>query len=63
MLAKLFRLALKHIATNPERESSARLCLESARNMEEAGNVEAAERWLRKSLGHSIGVLHPDFPR
>ena len=62
MLERLFRLAVKHVATNPAREDSARHCLASARLMELVQNEEAARQWLLKSLKHSIGILHPDYP-
>jgi hypothetical protein len=56
-------LARKHVATTPEHEGSARLCLADAVALYDAGDWQHARSRALKSLAYSIGILHPDYRR
>ena len=55
---KAIELARKNLGGRME--SSARLCLEDALKLFDAGDFDAAKRRAVKSLGYSVGILHPD---
>ncbi len=44
-------------------ESSARLCLTDAVNLYAAGDFNAARVRAIKSLGYSVGILHPTYQK
>jgi hypothetical protein len=44
-------------------ESSARLCLRDAVNLQERGLLEDAKSRALKSLKYSVGIYHPDYQR
>lgn len=44
-----------------EMESSARLCLEDAVRLFDAGNLDAAKKRAAASLRYSVGVFHADY--
>jgi hypothetical protein len=56
-------LARKHVGNGALMEGSARLCLEDAVRLQDAGNLDAAKARALKSLGYSVGTLHPDYKR
>jgi hypothetical protein len=60
---QILALARKHLSASPERESSARFCLNDAVRAQERGDDRATRMWALKSLGYSIGVLHPDYAK
>lgn len=41
--------------------SSARLCLEDARELLQQGREDEAKRRALDSLRYSVGILHPDY--
>lgn len=65
--SKIIILARKHVGNGAAMESSARLCLEDAVKLQDAGNAGstsdlayARERAI-KSLGYSVGIMHEDY--
>jgi hypothetical protein len=61
-LDKVFALAVKHLGQG-NMESSARLCLADARQLEANGDLRSAERRALASLRYSVGIFHPDYLR
>ena len=59
----ILTLARKHLGNNAVMESSARLCLETAIQQYDYGQVETAKMWAIKSLSYSVGVFHADYKR
>ena len=55
--AQVIQSARKNIGGNME--FSARLCLEDAIRLYDAGDFDGAKRRAIKSLGYSVGILHP----
>lgn len=62
MKSTVFDLARKHIGKG-DMASSARLCLEDAIRLNDAGMLIAAELRALKSLGYSVGIFHPDYDK
>lgn len=58
---KAIRLARKNIGG--DMESSARLCLETAQQQYDYGQMDAALMWARKSLAYSVGIFHADYKK
>ena len=58
----VIRLARKHLGMG-SMESSARLCMADAVQLEGDGKLDAAKARALKSLSYSVGVLHPDYRR
>ena len=56
-------LARKHVGNGATMESSARLCLEDAVALKDAGKLDDAKRRALKSLAYSVGILHADYAR
>lgn len=56
-------LARKYVATTPENEGSARLCLADSVALYDQGDWQHARSRALKSLAYSVGVLHPDYQR
>ena len=61
-LDKVFALAVKHLGQG-NMESSARLCLADARQLEANGDLDGARVRALKSLQYSIGFASPDYIR
>ena len=59
---QVIELARKHIPTAIQ-EGSARVCLEDAVKLYDAGDLINAKIRAVKSLGYSIGVFHRDYQR
>lgn len=53
-------IARKHLGKGVM-DSSARLCLEDAIQLVEAGNFEAARTRALKSIAYSVGIFHDDY--
>jgi hypothetical protein len=58
---RTINLARRHIGKGAAMESSARLCLEDAVRLYDAGNYPAARARAIRSMGYTIGILHPDY--
>lgn len=58
---QVITLARKHLGG--EMESSARLCLADAVELESKGELEFAKQRAVKSLAYSIGIFHKDYQR
>jgi len=56
-------LARKHVGNGAAMESSARFCLADAIVQLDAGNLDAAHMWAKKSLSYSVGIFHADYKR
>jgi hypothetical protein len=54
-------LARKHLGGLME--SSARLCLEDALNLRDAGRYDYAKQRAIRSLEYSVGVFHADYKK
>lgn len=61
--SKAIILARKHVGNGAAMESSARLCLSDAVTQHDAGNLDAAYMWAKKSLAYSVGIFHADYKR
>lgn len=59
--ADIIELANRHLGAGCM-VSSARLCLDDARQLLAASCADARQRALR-SLAYSVGILHPDYRR
>lgn len=57
----VFALAVKHLGG--DMESSARLCLADARQLEAQDREDDARRRALDSLRYSVGIGHPDYQR
>ncbi len=57
----LIQTARNHIGNGAPMESSARLCLADAIRHHDEGNYQRSYFYALKSLGYSIGILHPDY--
>jgi hypothetical protein len=62
-ITKILILARKHLNNGASMESSARLCFTDAQVQYDLGNYTSAKARAVKSLGYSVGVLHPDYQR
>ena len=60
-LEQIIILARKNLGG--DMESSARLCLEDAINLRDAGKYDYAAKRAINSLAYSVGVFHPDYQR
>lgn len=60
-VTQILALARKHLGGSME--SSARLCLEDAVKLSDAGNFDAAKTRALKSLSYSVGVFHADYKK
>lgn len=58
---KILNLARKNLGGNME--SSARVCLEDAISLYDAGEYEAAKKRAIDSLRYSVGIFHADYKR
>lgn len=56
-------LARKHVSNGAAMESSARLCLTDAINLQADGKLDDAKVRALKSLAYSVGVFHKDYQR
>lgn len=59
MNTEILESAKNHMRGNP----SALHCLTQAVEHEIEGRGELAGKWALRSLGHSVGILHPDYTR
>lgn len=59
----LIQTARKHVSNGAPMESSARLCLADAIRHHDGGNCQRAYYYALKSLGYSIGIMHPDYAK
>ncbi len=55
-------LARKHLGKG-EMESSARICLTDAVELQAKGELSYAKTRALKSLAYSVGILHADYQR
>jgi hypothetical protein len=58
---KAIILARKHVGNGASMESSARLCLADAINLQADGDYTNAKQRALKSLAYSVGVFHADY--
>jgi hypothetical protein len=56
-------LARKHVSNGAAMESSARLCLTDAIELQAEGKLDDAKARALKSLAYSVGVFHADYKR
>ncbi len=59
---KVIVLARKHLGTGAM-DSSARLCLKDAVELQAEGMLDYAKARALKSLAYSVGVFHQDYQR
>lgn len=62
-VSQVIILARRHIGNGAAMDSSARLCLEDAVSLADAGELDAAKVRALKSLAYSVGILHADYKR
>lgn len=60
---KTIILARKHVGNGAAMESSARLCLADAVELQAEGKLDYAKARAIKSLAYSVGIFHPDYKR